>query len=69
MGVIFDPRLGLQGGSQHRDTRTGRFVPAPKEIIFKCKFCVKNKPLDEMRELTRFFPPLTACVECERRMR
>jgi hypothetical protein len=40
-----------------------------KEITFKCKFCGKSKPLDEMRVLTRFFPPIVACRDCEKKMR
>ncbi len=72
--VVFDPRLGLQGGSRCRDSRTGKFAPnpdkkrKPKGIMFKCKFCGQSKPLDEMRVLARFFPPLWACRECEMRI-
>ena len=40
-----------------------------KEITFKCRFCGKSKPLDEMRVLTRFFPPIVACRDCEKKMR
>ena len=40
-----------------------------KEVIFKCKFCEKSKPLDEMVVLTRFFPPVVACRDCEKKMR
>jgi len=40
-----------------------------KEITFKCKYCGKDKPLDDMRMITRFFPPLVACRDCERKMR
>jgi len=40
-----------------------------KEITFKCKYCGKDKPLDDMRTLTRFFPPVVACRDCERKMR
>ena len=42
---------------------------APKEITFKCQFCGESKPLDEMVVLTRFFPPIVACRDCERKMR
>ena len=76
--AVFDPRLGLQGGSRYREPRTGRFAPRPDKkspdaigmeaITFRCKFCGEEKPLDEMRTLTRFFPYLTACRECERRV-
>ena len=67
--VVFDRRL-KKSGSQYRDPRTGRFVSDPgKPITFRCRFCGKDKPLDEMRTLTRFMPPLVACRECEKRMR
>ena len=40
-----------------------------KEITFKCRFCGKPKPLDEMTVLTRFFPLIVACRDCEKKMR
>ena len=40
-----------------------------REITFKCKFCERSKPLDEMVVLTRFFPPIEACRDCEKKMR
>ena len=40
-----------------------------KEVTFKCKFCEKSKPLDEMVVLTRYFPPIVACRDCEKKMR
>ena len=40
-----------------------------KEVTFKCKFCERSKPLDEMVVLTRFFPPIVACRDCEKKMR
>ncbi len=39
---------------------------AEKEITFYCKFCGESKPLSEMTFMTRFFPVLVACRECER---
>jgi len=33
-------------------------------IMFTCRFCGKQKPLEEMRVLTRFFPPVPACRDC-----
>ena len=39
-----------------------------KGITFKCKFCGETKPFDEMRTLTRFFPPIVACRDCEKKM-
>ena len=40
-----------------------------KKVTFKCKFCEKSKPLDEMVVLTRFFPPIVVCRDCEKKMR
>jgi len=40
-----------------------------QEITFKCKFCERSKPLSEMVVLTRFFPPVVVCRDCEREMR
>lgn len=40
-----------------------------REITFKCKFCERSKSLEEMVVLTRFFPPLVACRDCEKKMR
>jgi len=39
-----------------------------KEITFKCKFCEESKSIDEMVVLTRYFPPVVACRECEKDM-
>jgi len=40
-----------------------------REAIFKCRLCGTSKRLDEMRVLDRFFPPIVACADCERKMR
>lgn len=40
-----------------------------KEITFRCQFCGSSKPLEEMGLLTRFFPPIVACRDCEKKMR
>jgi len=40
-----------------------------REISFRCKFCGKTKPLGEIRTLTRFFPPIVVCRDCEKKMR
>jgi len=39
-----------------------------REITFRCKYCGRTKPLSEIITLTRFFPPLVACKDCERKM-
>ena len=41
----------------------------PREITFRCKFCGEAIPLGKMTILNRFFPPLLACQDCERKMR
>lgn len=33
-------------------------------IIFTCKFCGEQKPIEEMKVATRFFPPLPVCKDC-----
>ena len=43
--------------------------PKAKKITFKCKVCESSKPLDEMVVVTRFFPPVVVCRDCERKMR
>jgi hypothetical protein len=39
-----------------------------KEVRFRCKYCGKAKPLDEIMALTRFFPPVVACRDCAKKM-
>jgi len=39
-----------------------------KDVTFKCKFCEESKPLDDMVVLTRYFPPVIACRDCEKKM-
>jgi hypothetical protein len=52
-----------------RDSR-GHFakgnVPWNKrhKIIFTCKYCGEQKPIEEMEVATRFFPPLVVCRDC-----
>jgi hypothetical protein len=40
-----------------------------REITFRCPNCDKYKPLEEMRVITRFFPILVVCRQCEKEMR
>ncbi|MFH1382935.1 MAG: hypothetical protein ABIH70_08615 [Chloroflexota bacterium] len=35
---------------------------------FRCKFCGKTRPIEEMVVLRRFFPPLVVCRDCEKKM-
>ena len=41
----------------------------PREIIFRCQRCEKYKQLEEMRVVTRFFPLLVVCRDCEKEIR
>ena len=51
-------------------TETGKSKkPKDKKITFKCKFCDKSKPLDQMVVLTKYFPPVITCRDCEKKMR
>lgn len=40
-----------------------------KGVVFQCRFCQQSRPINEMVIITRFFPPLVACRECERELR
>ncbi len=44
-------------------------APKIKEITFKCKFCQTSKLIDEMVVIPRFFPPVLACRDCDKKMR
>lgn len=39
------------------------------EIKFKCRLCEKEKPIQEMRTVTRFIPVLVVCQDCARALR
>jgi hypothetical protein len=39
-----------------------------KKITFKCKLCVKEKPLEEMVVLSGYFPPVISCRDCEKNL-
>jgi NAD-dependent SIR2 family protein deacetylase len=41
----------------------------PGEITFRCQSCERQKPLEEMRVITRFFPMLVVCRDCQKEMR
>ena len=41
----------------------------PREITFRCQSCEKYNELEEMRVITRFFPLLVVCRDCEKEMR
>ena len=39
------------------------------KVTFKCQCCNRNRPLSEMRSITRFLPVLVVCRECEKTLR
>jgi hypothetical protein len=39
------------------------------EIKFKCRVCGKERPIKEMRTVTRFVPILIACEACSNKLR
>jgi hypothetical protein len=60
--------------AERRDNR-GRFIKGnvpwnkrvdtgQRGIAFTCKFCGKPKPIEEIRVVKRFFPPLAICKDC-----
>jgi len=49
--------------------QSAQYSKESREITFKCKYCGKHKPLDDMRTLDRYFPPVIACSDCERKLR
>lgn len=40
----------------------------PEKITFRCQSCGQYKPLEDMRVITRFFPLLMVCRDCEKEM-
>jgi hypothetical protein len=43
--------------------------PGDAAIYFRCRLCGKEKPLQEMRTVTRFIPVLIVCQDCARILR
>ena len=35
-------------------------------VIFKCKVCGSEKPIEEMKVYTKYFPPMVLCKDCEK---
>ena len=42
---------------------------APKEVVFKCRLCGKQKPISEMKAIKRFRPVIIICQGCEKYIR
>jgi len=62
----------MDGSGMIAEAAREKELPGVKEtggIVFKCKYCGKEKPLGDMRRIDRFFPPLVACRECEKKLR
>ncbi len=41
----------------------------PRDVTFKCRFCQETKPISEIMIVSRLFPPVVACRECEKELR
>ena len=41
----------------------------PAEITFKCRLCETEKPISEMKIITRFRPVMVVCQDCEKTLR
>lgn len=40
-----------------------------KKITFKCNYCKKTRPFSEMVIVTRYFPAVVICKDCEKGLR
>ena len=47
---------------------TRKKKPEAAEITFKCRRCGRQRPLQEMRSITRFVPVLIVCQDCQKEM-
>jgi hypothetical protein len=36
------------------------------EVTFKCRLCEKEKPISDMKLITRFRPVIVVCRDCEK---
>ena len=41
----------------------------PAEVMFKCRLCEMQKPISEMKIITRFRPVIVICQDCEKTVR
>jgi transcription elongation factor Elf1 len=39
---------------------------ASGDVTFKCRLCEKQKPISEMKVITRFRPVIVICRDCEK---
>jgi predicted SprT family Zn-dependent metalloprotease len=40
-----------------------------EEVTFKCRLCEEQKPISEMKIITRFRPVIVVCRDCEKALR
>jgi predicted SprT family Zn-dependent metalloprotease len=52
-------------------TKSGKKAKKQKsgEVTFKCRLCEKQKPISEMRIMTRYRPVIVVCRDCEKTLR
>jgi hypothetical protein len=36
------------------------------EVMFKCRLCEKEKPITDMKLITRYRPVIVVCRDCEK---
>jgi hypothetical protein len=51
-----------KGGSKAKKQDTA-------QITFKCRLCEAEKPISEMKIVTRFRPVMVVCQDCEKQIR
>jgi NAD-dependent SIR2 family protein deacetylase len=39
------------------------------KLTFKCNYCKKTKPFSDMVVVTRYFPAVVICKDCEKDLR
>jgi hypothetical protein len=42
---------------------------AGADVSFKCSLCGKEKPISDMKTITRFRPVVVVCRDCEKNLR
>lgn len=50
------------------ENEAGAKAKKTKKVTFKCRFCERDRPLDEMMVLTKYFPPVVLCRDCEKKI-
>ena len=49
--------------------KEGSEKPESQPVMFKCAVCLKDKPLQDMRSVTRFVPVMVVCRDCAKILR